>query len=91
MPRIPASRSASRDLYDFPTTPSWVQELSQPQKEEPGGRGRDRQVFAMLTEASLTHTFQLRKNRKLEPKFRTPEYWGKSPENSCGDGVNNEE
>lgn len=56
MPGIPASHSVSRDLYDSPTTPSGVQEVSQPQKEEPGGRGHDRDVFTMLTEASLTHT-----------------------------------
>lgn len=56
MPGIPAGRSVPRGLYDLPTTPSRVQEVSQPQKEEPGGRGPDRDVFTMLTEASLTHT-----------------------------------
>ena len=55
MPGIPASHWVSRDLSALPATPRGVQEVSHPQKEEPR-RGRDRDVFTMLTEAGLTHT-----------------------------------
>lgn len=85
MPGIPASNSVSRDLSAFPVTPSGVQEVSQPQKEEPR-RGCDRDLFTTRKQASPTPP-QL--EGKLELKFRATERQGRSLEKTgegCGEG-----